>query len=166
VITVEIFVLDVVILTFGMERVFNLFHLLIPKVLILLQLTVEVLASRFHLNNFASTEVGTEGGEVSRGGVGADPAMVMDAIDLAMTFFMTITADEVLIGPAAFVNDAFFRGGSRVRVKVVRDIDPDVGNTPSLGEYSHVLRTPCDHHTLPVHSGVVLSFLSTVRRTL
>src|ERR1700709_1093184 len=66
VVVVEIFVLDVIILTLGVERVLDPFHLLIPKILVFLQLIVEVPASRFCLNNFASAEVGTEGGEVSR----------------------------------------------------------------------------------------------------
>ena|ERR1700710_2139575 len=69
VVVVEVFILDVVILSFGVVRVLDLFHLLIPKVLVFLQLIVEVPASRFCLDNFASTEIGTEGGEVSRSSV-------------------------------------------------------------------------------------------------
>jgi hypothetical protein len=125
VVAVEIFILDIVILTFGVEGVFDLFHLLIPKVLIFLQLIVEVPASRFCLDNLASTKVGTEGGEVARGGIGTDPAMVLDAVDLTMAFFVAITADEIFIGPAASISEAFFGGGSRVGVKIVRDVDPD-----------------------------------------
>ena len=66
VVVVEIFVLDVIILTLSVERVLDLFHLLVPKILVFLQLIIEVPASRFCLNNFAFAEVGTEGGEVSR----------------------------------------------------------------------------------------------------
>ena len=51
--------------------------------------------------------------------------MVTKAVDLAMTFFVAITADEVFIVPAASISEVFLGGGTRVGVKVVRDVNPD-----------------------------------------
>jgi hypothetical protein len=126
-VAVEIFILDIIILSFGVERVFDLFHLFIPKILVFLQLIIEVPASRFCLDNSASTEVRTEGGEVSRGSVGADPAVVTDAVDLAVSFFMAVSANEVIVGPAASISEVFLGRGTRVGVIIVRDINPDFG---------------------------------------
>ena len=62
---------------------------------------------------------------MTRVGVGTDPAVVTGAVDLSVAFFVAITADEVLIIPAASISEAFLRRGSRVGVKIVRDVDPD-----------------------------------------
>ena len=53
------------------------------------------------------------------------PGHFPDAVDLAMAFFVAITADEVVIIPAASISEMFLGGGTRVGVKVVRDVNPD-----------------------------------------